>query len=105
MSIAFYTGVAGMLASQSHMDVTSNNIANINTVGYKTQESSFQNLLYTRMNIHRNYGSTAADTANAADEGDIAKSYDMVGHGVRIGQVNLMYRGAISPPAERWTSP
>ncbi len=92
MSIAFYTGVSGMLASQSHMDVTSNNIANINTVGYKTQEASFQNLLYTRMNIHSNYGNTVAPAADAADEGDAAKSYDMVGHGSRIGQVNLLYK-------------
>lgn len=91
MSIAFYTGVSGMLASQSHMDVTSNNIANINTVGYKTQESSFQNLLYTKMNIHRNYNDTVTDTAADDAQGDTAKSYDMVGHGVRIGQVNLMY--------------
>ncbi len=87
MGIAFYTGVSGMLASQSHMDVTSNNIANVNTVGYKAQQSAFQNLLYTRMNIHRNYGDTVTDVT---DEGD-AKSYDRVGHGVRIGQVNLMY--------------
>lgn len=87
MGIAFYTGVSGMLASQAHMDVTSNNIANVNTVGYKTQESSFQSLLYTKMNIHSNYNSTAAGDA----DNDAAKSYDMVGHGVRIGQVNLLY--------------
>ncbi len=92
MSIAFYTGVSGMLASQSHMDVTSNNIANVNTVGYKTQEASFQNLLYTRMNIHRNYGDTAAQTADADGGDDAAKSYDMIGHGSRIGQVNLLYK-------------
>ena len=96
MSIAFYTGVSGMLASQTHMDVTSNNIANVNTVGYKTQESSFQNLLYTKMNTHNNYNDTAANSAadTPADnvQEDTAKSYDMVGHGVRIGQVNLLYK-------------
>lgn len=92
MGIAFYTGVSGMLASQSHMDVTSNNIANVNTVGYKTQESSFQNLLYTRMNIHRNYGNTVDQPEDQGATDDAAKSYDRVGHGVRIGQVNLMYQ-------------
>lgn len=84
MSIAFYTGVSGMMASQSHMDITANNIANINTAGYKTQETAFQSLLYTKMNLHRNYD--ASDT----EEGE-AKSYDMVGHGVRVGAANLMY--------------
>ena len=88
MGIAFYTGVSGMLASQSHMDVTANNIANVNTVGYKTQDSAFQNLLYTRMNIHRNYGDTVDQTE---EQREAAKSYDRVGHGVRIGQVNLLY--------------
>ncbi|MFV0498319.1 MAG: flagellar hook-basal body protein [Candidatus Fimivivens sp.] len=90
MSIAFYTGVSGMLASQSHMDTTSNNIANVNTVGYKTQEASFQNLLYTKMNIHSNYHNTTTDAATDNTD-DAAKSYDMVGHGVRIGQTNMLY--------------
>lgn len=88
MSIAFYTGVAGMLASQTHMDVTSNNIANINTAGYKTQESAFADLLYTKMNIHRNYGPTVGEE----DVDEAEKSYDMVGHGSRVAGINLMYK-------------
>lgn len=86
MSIAFYTGVSGMIASQSMMDTTSNNIANINTVGYKTQNASFQDLLYTKMNIHSNYGPSDTEEDNTTP-----KSYDMVGHGVRIDSVNLLY--------------
>lgn len=88
MSVAFYTGVAGMLASQTHMDITSNNIANVNTAGYKTQESAFADLLYTRMNTHRNYNTVVGEEDIPEDE----KSYDMVGHGTRVAGVNLMYK-------------
>lgn len=84
MSIAFYTGVSGMMAAQTHMDVTANNIANVNTVGYKTQESAFQNLLYSRLNIHSNYDASE-------NEDGTGKRYDMVGHGVRMRAANLMY--------------
>lgn len=102
MSIAFYTGVAGMLASQSFMDATANNMANVNTVGYKTQNASFEDLLYTRMNIHSNYYNRT-DEENGAEnvEGgsennsywpDADKIYDLVGHGVKIGSVDLMFQ-------------
>ncbi|MBP1557618.1 MAG: flagellar hook-basal body protein [Oscillospiraceae bacterium] len=108
MSIAFYTGVAGMLASQSFMDATANNMANVNTVGYKTQNATFEDLLYTKMNIHSNYYNREDDDPNGEvveGEGapvmadgstdshwpDGSKVYDLVGHGVKIGSVDLMY--------------
>ena len=72
MSIAFYTGVAGMLASQSFMDATANNMANVNTVGYKTQNATFEDLLYTKMNIHSNYYNREDDDPNGeVVEGDV----------------------------------
>lgn len=106
MSIAFYTGVAGMLASQSFMDATANNMANVNTVGYKTQNASFEDLLYTKMNIHSNYqpqnaenGETDGENAPVMADGktdsnwpDGSRVYDLVGHGVKIGSVDLLYQ-------------
>ncbi|MEG0485106.1 MAG: flagellar basal body protein, partial [Oscillospiraceae bacterium] len=35
MSIAFHTGVSGMNAFQEKLNITGNNLANANTVGYK----------------------------------------------------------------------
>lgn len=101
MSIAFYTGVAGMLASQSFMDATANNMANVNTVGYKTQNATFEDLLYTKMNIHSNYNGGDADDDDAPVRADGSTDsnwpdgsavYDLVGHGVKIGSVDLMYK-------------
>ncbi|WP_239499643.1 MULTISPECIES: flagellar basal body protein, partial [Gammaproteobacteria] len=36
----------GMLAQQTNVDVISNNIANMNTTGFKRQRAEFQDLLY-----------------------------------------------------------
>lgn len=52
MKPAFYTGASGLMAFQSQMDVIGNNIANVNTVGYKPTTSSFSDLLYTEMYVN-----------------------------------------------------
>ena len=46
MNRAMYSGVAGLKTHQTRMDVIGNNIANVNTVGYKSQSALFAELLY-----------------------------------------------------------
>lgn len=46
---AFYSGAAGLKSHESAVDNISNNIANINTVGYKSKEVNFNNLLASSM--------------------------------------------------------
>lgn len=46
MNRAMYSGVAGLRTHQTRMDVIGNNIANVNTVGYKSQSALFAELLY-----------------------------------------------------------
>ena len=46
---ALYNGVSGMTAEQSLLDVGSNNIANINTTGFKKSEVSFSDLVYQQL--------------------------------------------------------
>ena len=48
MNIAFYTACTGMITQQDGMDVTANNIANANTVGYKSLRPSFADCIYTQ---------------------------------------------------------
>ncbi|EJQ52371.1 Flagellar hook protein FlgE [Bacillus mycoides] len=43
---ALYTSITGMNATQNALSVTSNNIANAQTVGYKKQKAMFDDLLY-----------------------------------------------------------
>jgi flagellar basal-body rod protein FlgG len=38
---SLYTAATGMIAQQMQIDVTSNNIANVNTIGYKKQRAEF----------------------------------------------------------------
>ena len=46
MMRALYSGVSGLKTHQTKMDVIGNNIANVNTVGYKSQSVSFSDVLY-----------------------------------------------------------
>jgi len=42
---SLYSGISGLHAHQQMMDVTGNNIANVNTVGFKTQQVQFKDTL------------------------------------------------------------
>ena len=46
MMRSMYSGVAGLKTHQTKMDVIGNNIANVNTVAYKTQSITFSELMY-----------------------------------------------------------
>lgn len=47
MNIAFYTAAAGMITQQDGLNIYSNNISNVNTVGYKALRPSFADCIYT----------------------------------------------------------
>lgn len=68
----------GMLAQQLNVEVISNNIANINTTGYKRQRAEFQDLLYQDM---LRPGTTSSDT------GTVVPSGIQVGLGVKPAAV------------------
>ena len=68
----------GMLAQQLNVEVISNNIANMNTTGYKAQRAEFQDLLY--QNVER-MGVTSSD------QGTIVPTGVQVGVGVKAGSV------------------
>ncbi|MCX8039723.1 MAG: flagellar basal-body rod protein FlgG [Planctomycetota bacterium] len=46
MPRALWTAAAGMNAQQLHVDLIANNIANVNTTGFKRQRADFQDLYY-----------------------------------------------------------
>jgi flagellar hook protein FlgE len=74
---SLFIGVSGLTAYQSQIDVISNNIANVGTVGYKGQDVTFQDLLY------QNTGFASAPTQTL---GGI--NAQQVGDGVKIGAVD-----------------
>ncbi len=68
----------GMLAQQFYVDVISQNLANINTTGYKEQRPEFQDLLYQN---EKRVG------ANSSDTGTIVPTGIQVGLGVKTGAI------------------
>ena len=64
----WYTGASGMNAQQNRLDAISNNLANVDTAGYKrdvTVSKSFSELLIRRMNLDGVY-ETPFGSADAA---------------------------------------
>lgn len=43
---SLYTGASGMIAQQMNVDVIANNLANVNTIGFKKSRADFEDLLY-----------------------------------------------------------
>jgi flagellar hook protein FlgE len=46
MLSSLYSGISGLLTNSESINVIGNNISNVNTVGYKSQSTSFQDMLY-----------------------------------------------------------
>lgn len=59
---ALWTAASGMEAQQLNVDVISNNLANVNTVGFKKSRADFQDVLY--QTIKSPGASSSADTQN-----------------------------------------
>ena len=68
----------GMLAQQTNVDVISNNIANVNTTGYKRSRAEFQDLLYQNA---RRVG------ASSGTGGEVVPSGVQIGVGVQTAGV------------------
>ncbi|MEP9359774.1 flagellar basal-body rod protein FlgG [Sphingomonas sp. KR3-1] len=67
----------GMLAQQTNVDVISNNIANMNTTGFKRQRAEFQDLLYEQ--VVRPGSATSAQTNSPTGI--------QIGSGVKTGAI------------------
>lgn len=75
---ALSIAATGMLAQQLNVEVISNNIANMNTTGFKRQRAEFQDLLY--QNIER-------VGAASSDAGTVTPTGIQIGVGVKAGGV------------------
>ncbi len=79
MMRSLYSGVAGLKTHQTKMDVIGNNIANVNTVSYKSQSVTFNTLLYQT--------TQAASGANA-QTGLGGKNAKQIGLGSKTGAIS-----------------
>lgn len=78
---SFYTGVTGMKAFQDGLSVTSNNLANAQTIGYKKQKAIFNDLLYKN------------STGSQASNGYAGTNPTSIGSGSRLTGTSTDYTG------------
>ena len=58
---SLWSAATGMIAQQTNLDTIANNLANVNSTGYKTEVAEFKSLLYQTMQ-------TETTTANGANK-------------------------------------
>ena len=82
---SLYSAVSGMRAHQSKLDVIGNNIANVNTFGFKSGRGRFQDVFYQTL-----------QSATGGDNDTGGKNASQVGYGVQLGGIDLnMGRSAL----------
>lgn len=62
MMQSLYTASTGMLGMQTQIDTTANNIANVNTIGFKKSRAEFADLMYQTMEYA---GTSTSDTTKS----------------------------------------
>src|SRR4051794_181380 len=77
---SLFSGISGLRAHQQMMDVTGNNIANVNTTGYKSSQAVFQDTLSQMVNA-------AGAPQNQAGGTNPAQA----GLGVRLASINANF--------------
>ncbi len=76
MMRALWTGASGMIAQQTSLDTIANNLSNVNTTGYKKEMTTFQSLLYSKL-----------QTKVTDNEGNPKPVIGQVGAGVKVSSV------------------
>ena len=77
---SLFSGISGLRSHQTMMDVTGNNIANVNTAGYKTSQTVFQDTL-----------SQMLKAAGAPQGVNGGTNPAQVGLGSRLGSINMNF--------------
>lgn len=78
---SLYTAATGMIGQQQQMDVTSNNIANVNTTAFKKNRAEFKDLLYQELNF----------SSRQVTENNMNPVGIQVGLGTKISAINTMF--------------
>lgn len=76
---AMYSGVAGLRAHQTRMDVIGNNIANVNTYGFKSSRTTFRDVYYQTL--------SGASSGTQLRGGVNPKQ---VGYGAQVASIDIM---------------
>ncbi|QXE03102.1 flagellar hook-basal body complex protein [Terribacillus sp. DMT04] len=78
---SLYSGISGMKGFQNNLDVVGNNIANVNSTGYKKSRIAFQDLMSQQIKAAQNPVENGAGGTNASQ----------VGLGSKIGAIDNIH--------------
>lgn len=78
---ALYSAATGLQAQQDQTDIISNNLANVNTTGYKRVRGNFQDLLYQTLQLAGTPSSTSTQVPSGVQ----------FGHGVTLVATERMF--------------
>ena len=78
---SLWTGASGMIGQQAHVDTISNNLANVNTHGYKKQRADFEDLIYQTVRV----------AGTPATEDTVVPVGVQMGHGVKLADTQRVF--------------
>lgn len=82
---SMYSGVSGMRGFQTKLDVIGNNIANVNTIGFKSGRVMFKDIM----------SQTVSGVTAPVDGGQGGVNAKQIGLGVSIGSVDTLHTGGV----------
>ena len=91
MDPALRTAASGMMAQQTRTEVISNNLANVNTTGFKRSRAHFEDLLYQTVQ--------GASIVGGNDAGSLPAI--QVGRGVKLASVQRLHQQGPVEPTQR----
>ncbi len=84
---ALFVGASGLSANSTALDVVGNNLANLNTTGYKTQRTLFKDVVYQTLNA----GSSSSQQIGGTNPVQL-------GFGVNVGSIDsILGQGNLTP--------
>ncbi len=86
---SMFSGVAGLRTHQSKMDVIGNNIANVNTYGFKASRATFKESIYQTKNGSSD-GTKTLGGSNASQ----------VGYGSQVASIDLLFTAGSYAPTD-----
>jgi len=78
---SLWTGASGMIGQQANIDTISNNLANVNTHGYKKQRADFEDLIYQTIKV----------AGTPATEDTVTPVGIQMGHGVKLADTQRVF--------------
>ena len=78
---SLWTGASGMIGQQANIDTISNNLANVNTAGYKKMRADFEDLIYQTVKV----------AGTPATEDTVVPVGIQMGHGVKLADTQRVF--------------